>query len=95
MTFRPFNFSTFQPAQARLLHSIPRFARLGTANDKGRIMIEKAATDLYTFESLRKEHFTEAITHDCGFVNRTHLKKLFLRTFGCSMREWRNRSARG
>lgn len=37
----------------------------------------------------------EAITHDCGFTNRTHLKKLFLRTFGCSMREWRNRSARG
>ena len=37
----------------------------------------------------------EAITHDCGFTNRTHLKKLVLRTFGCSMREWRNRSARG
>ena len=34
----------------------------------------------------------EKITADCGFTNRTHLKKLFKTAFGCSMREWRRRS---
>ena len=33
----------------------------------------------------------EAITSACGFVNRTHLKKLFKATFGCTMRDWRAR----
>ena len=36
----------------------------------------------------------ESITSACGFVNRTHLKKLFKATFGCSMRDWRNRDLR-
>ena len=37
----------------------------------------------------------ETITSACGFVNRTHLKKLFKATFGCSMRDWRSRNRDG
>ncbi|MBR3086790.1 MAG: hypothetical protein IKH04_10360, partial [Kiritimatiellae bacterium] len=37
---------------------LPRFARIEGANAKGRIMIEKAATDIYTFENLRKNQYT-------------------------------------
>ncbi|MBR3085269.1 MAG: hypothetical protein IKH04_02585, partial [Kiritimatiellae bacterium] len=36
----------------------PRFARIEVANDKGLAMIEKAATDIYTFENLRKNQYT-------------------------------------
>lgn len=35
-----------------------------------------------------------SITERCGFANKTHLKNLFLRRVGCSMREWR-RKVRG
>ena len=31
----------------------------------------------------------ESITGQCGFGSANHLKKIFKRTFGCSMREWR------
>ena len=41
-----------------ILHSLPHFARMEAANGKEWSMIEKAATDIYTFEKLRKEHFT-------------------------------------
>lgn len=30
-----------------------------------------------------------SVTASCGFTDKTHLKKLFLRRVGCSMREWR------
>ena len=30
----------------------PRFARIEVANDKGLAMIEKAATDIYTFDCI-------------------------------------------
>jgi hypothetical protein len=41
-----------------ILHSALRFARIEGANDKGLAMIEKAATDIYTFENLRKNQYT-------------------------------------
>ena len=34
----------------------------------------------------------ESVTAACGFVNRTHLKKLFKAAFGMSMRDWRNQN---
>ena len=33
-----------------------------------------------------------SVTERCGFTNKTHLKNLFLRRVGCSMRDWRNRN---
>ena len=33
-----------------------------------------------------------SVTERCGFTNKTHLKNLFLRRVGCSMRDWRNRA---
>lgn len=32
------------------------------------------------------------ITESCGFTSAGHLKNLFRKTFGCSMRDWRNRN---
>ena len=36
-----------------------------------------------------------AITERCGFANKTHLKNLFLRRVGCSMRDWRKKAREG
>ena len=36
-----------------------------------------------------------AITERCGFTNKTHLKNLFLRRVGCSMRDWRKKARGG
>ena len=36
-----------------------------------------------------------SITERCGFANKTHLKNLFLRRVGCSMRDWRKKSRGG
>ena len=33
-----------------------------------------------------------SVTARCGFANKTHLKNLFLRRVGCSMRDWRRRN---
>lgn len=65
----------FREIERKSAHAVIRECRLELAR---RLLVETARP-------------IEAITHDCGFTNRTHLKKLFLRTFGCSMRDWRAR----
>ena len=41
---------------------------------------------------LQTDETIASVTERCGFTNKTHLKNLFLRRFGCSMREWRTRN---